>query len=84
MTFVISALPVDSGHSAATREFNYQARASIPMWVWGIAIALEGVVASVQALRLEYYEFFGKFFSSGGQPFKPFRLQTKTVAESPL
>jgi V/A-type H+-transporting ATPase subunit I len=49
-----------------------------------VAIALEGVVASVQALRLEYYEFFGKFFSGGGQPFKPFCLQTKTVAESPL
>ncbi|MBM3887917.1 MAG: hypothetical protein FJ388_02200 [Verrucomicrobia bacterium] len=39
-----------------------------------VAILLEGVVASVQALRLEYYEFFGKFFSGGGQPFKPFRL----------
>jgi V/A-type H+-transporting ATPase subunit I len=49
-----------------------------------VAIALEGIVASVQALRLEYYEFFGKFFSGGGQPFKPFRLQTKTVAEAPL
>jgi V/A-type H+-transporting ATPase subunit I len=39
-----------------------------------IAIVLEGVIASVQALRLEYYEFFGKFFSGSGQPFKPFRL----------
>lgn len=49
-----------------------------------VAIALEGIIASVQALRLEYYEFFGKFFSGGGQPFKPFRLQTKTVADTPL
>jgi V/A-type H+-transporting ATPase subunit I len=49
-----------------------------------IALILEGVVCSVQALRLEYYEFFGKFFSGGGQPFKPFRLQTTTVAETPL
>ena len=49
-----------------------------------IALVLEGIVCSVQALRLEYYEFFGKFFSGGGQPFKPFCLQTKTVAESPL
>jgi V/A-type H+-transporting ATPase subunit I len=37
-------------------------------------IALEAVIASVQALRLEYYEFFGKFFSGAGQAFKPFRL----------
>jgi V/A-type H+-transporting ATPase subunit I len=39
-----------------------------------IAIVLEGIIASVQALRLEYYEFFGKFFSGSGQPFKPFRI----------
>jgi V/A-type H+-transporting ATPase subunit I len=49
-----------------------------------IALVLEGIVCSVQALRLEYYEFFGKFFSGGGQPFKPFRLQTTTVANTPL
>ena len=39
-----------------------------------VAILLEGIVASVQALRLEYYEFFGKFFSGEGKPFKPFCL----------
>ena len=41
------------------------------------AILLEGVIASVQALRLEYYEFFGKFFSGAGRPFAPFRLPMK-------
>ena len=39
-----------------------------------VAIVLEGIIASVQALRLEYYEFFGKFFSGSGQPFEPFSL----------
>ncbi len=39
-----------------------------------VAIVLEGIIASVQALRLEYYEFFGKFFSGSGRPFDPFRL----------
>jgi V/A-type H+-transporting ATPase subunit I len=39
-----------------------------------LALVLEGIICSVQALRLEYYEFFGKFFLGGGQPFKPFRL----------
>lgn len=39
-----------------------------------VAILLEGVVASVQALRLEYYEFFGKFFSGSGRAFTPFRF----------
>lgn len=39
-----------------------------------VAIVLEGIIASVQAARLEYYEFFGKFFSGNGQAFEPFRL----------
>lgn len=39
-----------------------------------VAILLECIVASVQALRLEYYEFFGKFFSGAGKPFQPFCL----------
>jgi len=39
-----------------------------------VAIVLEGIIASVQALRLEYYEFFGKFYSGSGRPFEPFRL----------
>lgn len=39
-----------------------------------VAILLEGFIAAVQALRLEYYEFFGKFLSGTGLPFKPFRL----------
>lgn len=39
-----------------------------------VAIVLEGIIASVQALRLEYYEFFSKFYSGSGQPFEPFRL----------
>ena len=39
-----------------------------------VAIFLEGIVAAVQALRLEYYEFFGKFFSGEGKPYAPFSL----------
>ncbi len=39
------------------------------------AIILEGIIAAVQAMRLEYYEFFSKFFSGGGEEFKPFKLR---------
>jgi V/A-type H+-transporting ATPase subunit I len=39
-----------------------------------VAIVLEGIIAAVQALRLEYYEFFQKFFSCDGKPFRPFTL----------
>ncbi len=37
-------------------------------------LVLEAVIASVQALRLEYYEFFSKFYSGNGLAFAPFRL----------
>ncbi len=36
-----------------------------------VVIALEGLVAGIQALRLEYYEFFSKFFRGGGKAFSP-------------
>ena len=36
-----------------------------------VVIALEGLVAGIQALRLEYYEFFSKFFRGGGRAFTP-------------
>ena len=35
-------------------------------------LALEGLVAFVQALRLEYYELFSRVFTSEGRPFRPF------------
>ena len=36
-----------------------------------LIVALEGLIVFIQTLRLEYYEFFGKFFSGGGRPFTP-------------
>ena len=46
-----------------------------------VAIILEGIIVSVQALRLEYYEFFGKFFSGAGEPFKPFHFADATSGD---
>ena len=37
-------------------------------------IGFEGMIVSIQTLRLEYYEFFSKFFSGGGRRYQPFRL----------
>ncbi len=36
-----------------------------------VIIVLEAMVVSIQTIRLEYYEFFSKFFRGGGVPFKP-------------
>ena len=35
--------------------------------------------AFVHPLRLEYVEFFGKFYEDGGQDFKPLQVESKTV-----
>ena len=40
-----------------------------------VLILLEGLTVSVQVLRLEYYEFFGKFFRGGGELYRPLMLQ---------
>jgi len=37
-------------------------------------IVLEGLVVSIQAMRLEYYEFFSKFFRGEGKAYRPFAL----------
>jgi V/A-type H+-transporting ATPase subunit I len=42
-----------------------------------LIILLEGLVASIQAIRLNYYEFFSKFFIAGKQTFKPLRTEIK-------
>ncbi len=39
-------------------------------------ILLEGLVVTIQGIRLEYYEFFSKFFSGDGVLYAPFRLRT--------
>jgi V/A-type H+-transporting ATPase subunit I len=39
-----------------------------------LAFALEGLVAGIQALRLEYYELFSRVFDSEGRPFRPWHI----------
>jgi V/A-type H+-transporting ATPase subunit I len=40
-----------------------------------LIILLEGLTVSVQVLRLEYYEFFSKFFRGGGEAYRPLMLR---------
>jgi V/A-type H+-transporting ATPase subunit I len=42
-----------------------------------LALALETVVAGVQALRLEYYELFSRVFQGEGRRFAPWHLPTE-------
>ncbi|MBQ4313109.1 MAG: hypothetical protein IJC18_02755 [Clostridia bacterium] len=40
-----------------------------------IVIALEGLLVGIQALRLEYYEMFSRFYSGSGRPFNAVRAR---------
>ncbi len=40
-----------------------------------LILVLEGGVVAIQALRLEFYEFFSKFFEAEGTAFQPFKLE---------
>ncbi|MBP7096342.1 MAG: ATPase V [Spirochaetia bacterium] len=40
-----------------------------------LVIALEGLSAGIQALRLNYYEFFSKYFTGTGRAYRPISLE---------
>lgn len=42
-------------------------------------MGFEGLICGIQSLRLEYYEFFSRFFKGEGIPFSPFTLEAKTL-----
>lgn len=42
-----------------------------------VIIVLEGLIVAIQVVRLQYYEFFSKFFSETGIEFSPFRFNKK-------
>jgi V/A-type H+/Na+-transporting ATPase subunit I len=57
-----------------------------PLSIWAIVIlvlgnilviALEGLSAGIQSLRLNYYEFFSKYFNGTGRAYNPISLHVK-------
>lgn len=42
-----------------------------------IVVVLEGMIVAIQVIRLQYYEFFSKFFNETGSEFKPFTFSYK-------
>jgi len=43
--------------------------------IFNLAISFLG--GFVHSMRLQFVEFFGKFFELGGKPFEPFELENK-------
>jgi V/A-type H+-transporting ATPase subunit I len=44
-----------------------------------LVILLEGLSAGIQSLRLNYYEFFSKYFSGSGRAYAPVTLKKTTA-----
>jgi len=55
---------------------NQKAKLSVIIEGNIFVIALEALVVLIQCLRLEYYEFFSKFFSGDGVKFEPLSLSS--------
>ncbi|RJP57571.1 MAG: hypothetical protein C4541_09875 [Candidatus Auribacter fodinae] len=73
-----------AGLFAAIFALSSMVRESTLGGVWSILVlffgnililVLEGMVVTIQAIRLEYYEFFSKFFEADGELFKPLSLR---------
>ena len=47
-----------------------------------IVVVLEGMIVAIQAIRLQYYEFFSKFFNETGREFMPYKFEYKSIGGS--
>ncbi|OYP19860.1 ATPase [Streptomyces sp. FBKL.4005] len=56
---------------------------AVLLFVVGTAVSfgLEGLVAGVQALRLEFYELFSRIFEAEGRPFRPWHVPPAAPAD---
>jgi V/A-type H+-transporting ATPase subunit I len=63
--------------SGMVREIAGGPAISALIMVFGnaVIIVLEGMIVAIQVVRLQYYEFFSKFFTETGVEFKPFRFK---------
>ncbi|MDR2758007.1 MAG: V-type ATP synthase subunit I [Spirochaetaceae bacterium] len=54
---------------------------SVIIMIFGnaVIILLEGMIVAIQVVRLQYYEFFSKFFTETGVEFSPFRFRREAV-----
>jgi V/A-type H+-transporting ATPase subunit I len=55
-----------------------------PLWAAFVFLAgtlvillLEGLIVGIQSMRLQYYEFFNKFFQGEGRAYRPFTLHAR-------
>ncbi len=84
LTHAALGLVIWQGTTALAARGGWAVVGAVTVFVVGSALgfALEGLVAAIQALRLEYYELFSRIFEGVGRPFRPWRIPL-TLLEVP-
>jgi len=82
---------VESGHAGAGAELVFgglmhggivsQIAGVVILVIGHVVVLAIGVSAAIQAIRLEYVEFFGKFYEGGGKRFDPFGQERQYTTE---
>jgi V/A-type H+/Na+-transporting ATPase subunit I len=80
LTHAALGLVVWEGTRALWRHGGVLSVAAVVVFAVGtaLAFALEGLIAAIQALRLEYYELFSRVFVTQGRPFRPWHVPVVT------
>ncbi|MDR2135918.1 MAG: V-type ATP synthase subunit I [Treponema sp.] len=70
IVFTLSSM-VSQGGAAAGPVLAF----AVAVFGNALIIVLEGMIVAIQVVRLQYYEFFSKFFTETGVAFTPFRFR---------
>jgi V/A-type H+-transporting ATPase subunit I len=70
IVFTLSSM-VSLGGAGAGPVFAF----AVAVFGNALIIVLEGMIVAIQVVRLQYYEFFSKFFTETGVAFSPFRFR---------
>lgn len=70
---IASAILAEVANQLAGRTGSLVAGAMVGALFHGLNLALGLFSPSIHSLRLQYVEFFGRFFQPGGRPYAPFR-----------
>ncbi|MDR3173887.1 MAG: V-type ATP synthase subunit I [Treponema sp.] len=73
IVFTLSSM-VSRGGTAAGPLFAFV----VVVFGNALIIVLEGMIVAIQVVRLQYYEFFSKFFTETGVAFAPFRFRKES------
>ena len=73
LSYIVFRFSEELAHSAGGPAGSLSA---LLIMIFGNAliIVLEGMIVAIQVVRLQYYEFFSKFFTETGVEFAPFRF----------